>query len=179
MTNYLAAAKLLDELLLELLQKGMDIPAHVVDDLKTGRSLANICMRQPDDEAAAKTLATLQNVEMNLLALAEAGFGLETAEAWQRRLNEAYSEEAGQPQASASRFVAGLPKSAHWIRLQADYMASVEEVDIDALLAQFALNTVPQDDGYLLIYGGKEEISAFLKEIREMIRRMGSKQCSN
>ncbi|MCL2696228.1 MAG: DUF2096 family protein [Clostridiales bacterium] len=164
--NYLSAAKRLDELMLALMDKGQTIPAHAAEDLKTGRSLAGILLRQHDDAAAMKAQAILERVEMNLLSLAESTFGRESAEDWQKRIAEAYAQETGPESASASRFVTGVPKDAYWVRVQADYPSQA-----DVAPETFGLTAVAQEDGYLLIYGRKEDVSAFLNEIRERIRK--------
>jgi len=161
MTNYYSAAKALDELMLELIAKGIEIPLHTVEDLKTGRSLASIGLRTPDDnEIAEKANFALQNVEMNLLSYAENAIGAEYAERWQKKIIEAYQEE-NSPK-FASKMVSGVPKGEYWIRVQSSDLIDHPE----------NLKTVAQDDGFTLIYGKKEIVIAFLKEIRG---KMGKK----
>jgi len=163
--NYLSAAKILDELLLALMEQGQTIPAHAAEDLKTGRSLAGILLRQHDDEAAVKAQAILERVEMNLLSLAESAFGRESAEDWQTKIAEAYRQEAP-ASAPASKFVTGVPKGTHWVRVEASY-----PTDAGVAPEAFGLTSIVQEDGYLLIYGRKEDVSAFLAEIRQRIRK--------
>ena len=170
MANCQNAAKVLDELMLELMEKGITIPRQAVDDLKSGRSFANIGIRQPNDsDIEAKAMFALQNVEMNLLSLAETGISAEYAEKWQGRILKAYSEETTQVSA-ASAFVSGVPKGKHWIRIQASELSEVH--GFQKLLDANMLSSVAQEDGYLLIYGKKEGVTAFLKEIRKMIGKM-------
>jgi len=166
--SYLNAAKVLDELMLELIARGLEIPGHVIDELKAGRSFVGISSRNPEDiNIAAKAELALQNVEMNLLALAEIDAGTDYAEAWQRRVAGAYNKEftPGAP-VSGSRMVSGVPKGEHWIRVQTSELADERPGD-------FALTAKPQDDGYTLIYGKKEDISAFLNKIRQKFRKDG------
>ena len=171
MANYHSVAKILDELMLELIQRDVAIPPHVVDDLKAGRSFASIWLRQPNDEVADKAMFALQNVEMNLLSLAEINAGKENADVWQRRIIEAYQEDIKQAAPpAASKYVTGVPKGRHWIRIQAAELAVVE--GLSALLDSYLLSSVAQEDGYLLIYGAKEDVSAFMKEIRQIIGKM-------
>jgi len=176
MTNYNAAARMLDELMLELIEKGATIPLHVVDGLKSGRSLASIEQQQPGDAGVAmKTTTILQNVEMNLLSLAEAVGGVEYADGWQKRIDGAYQEEAAAPPRPVSKFVSGVPKGKHWVRVQATELAAVQE--FETLLGEFALSALAQEDGYMLIQGDKENVSAFLKEIRQIIGKNGESIC--
>ena len=174
MTNCLNAAKTLDELLLELIEKGIEIPGHMANDLKSGRTLASISSRTPDDvDLEIKARIVLENVEMNLLALAENNLGAEAAETWQRRISSAYQEEITVQAAavSAPKFGSGVPKGDHWVRLQSDYLDTVEGAE--KLLEQFKVSVLEQEDGYLMIHGKKEDVSAFLKGLRQ---KVGKKQ---
>jgi len=172
MKNCFNAAKALDELMLELIEKGIKIPRHVADDLKAGRSLASIGQRSPDDVAiASKALAILENVEMNLLSIAEAGIGGEYADGWQGKIAETYQEEP-EPVAKRPTFVAGVPKGDHWVRIETKDLFEVE--GLEQRLGEYSLTIRKQDDGFTLIHGKKEDVTGFLREIREEIRqRMG------
>ena len=174
MKNYQSAAKAMDELTLELIQRGITIPRHVTDDLKSGRSYANISSSDPDNsETAMEAMIALERVEMNLLALAEIEFGREKAEMWQHKINSAYRDEIAQrpPSRQANRFGSGMPKGDHWIRVQSDYMDTA--LGARESLEGCGLSLIKQDDGFLLIHGRKEDISAFLKGIRKKNRKAG------
>ena len=174
MMNFLASARVMEELMLELTEKGTVIPDHVISSLSSGRSLANISLRLPeeDSEAEMKTLSIFQDAEMNLLSLAEADFGTEYAENWQRKILAAGMEEVVRtaPE-SASKYIAGVPKTADWVRIQLPELDAVE--NLQALLEEYSLQTQPQEDGYLLIHGEKANISGFLKAVREIIKKEG------
>ena len=175
MANCLNAAKALDELLLELIEKGIEIPGHIAAGLKSGRTLASLSSRQPEDEDLEnKAKISLEIVEMNLLSLAETHLGAEAAETWQRRIIGAYQEEITSRAApvSAPKFGSGVPKGDRWVRLQSDYLDSVEGAE--KLLAGYAVSVLKQEDGYSLIHGKKEELDAFLKELRQKVGKLGS-----
>jgi len=180
MINCISAAKVLDELMLELMDRGVEIPGHVTDDLKSSRTLARLGSRQPDDAALeTKARAALERVEFNLLSLVDLHMGTEAAEAWQIRINSAYQQEDVAEQAvpvSAPRFGSGVPKGDRWVRLQSDYLDTVE--DAKEMLETFSVSVLKQEDGYLLIHGRNEDISAFLKELRQKVGKLGSK-CSS
>jgi len=176
MSNYLGMAKALDELMLELIEKGADIPGNVTDDLKSGRSLAGVSLRGScEGDTAIKAMSILENVEMNLLSLADTAGGRDYAEKWQLRINDALAGEsvdpscAPSPQASATRFNSGVPRGEYWIRVKESELAPVSH-ELDGLLDSFGLKSLPQDDGYLLLYGKKENVSSFLKDIRDKER---------
>jgi len=170
-------AKTLDELMLELKKKGALIPGNVTDDLKSGRSLAGIYSRQPcEGDTAAKTMSILENVEMNLLSLAESTAGREFADKWQQRIDGALASDGGadgcapsQP-ASAWKYNSGVPRGEYWVRVKESELAPVSH-ELDRLLNSFELKSLPQDDDYLLLYGKKENVSAFLKDIRDKERQ--------
>ena len=170
MPNYLSAAVVLDELMLGLLEKNVEIPAHVADDLKSARSLAKIDLLQPgDNDIATKIMISIENVEMNLLALADIHLGREASESWQRKIEDSFEKRAPHtPAARASRIASGVPRGDHWIRVQSDYLDSVEGA-MD-MLEQSSLSTITQDDGNILIHGKKEDVSEFLKNIREKVK---------
>ena len=173
MMNYHSAAKTLDGLMMELIKKGAEIPAHVVDDLKSGRSFAGILLRSPDDaDVAGKAGFILENVEMNLLSLAEIKFGPEYAETWQKAIIAAYKEEiAPIASAAASKLVSGVPKGERWIRVQTSELAAFYEHEPDKTPEVFDLTAVGQKDGYTLIYGKKENVASFLNQMKEFYRK--------
>ena len=167
MTNQLAAAKALDELMLELIGKGLPASPHVVDDLKAGRALASMEARQPgsNPELEAKIMPVLESVEMNLLALAEMAGGTAYADAWQGKIAEAYRSPMQAPPIAGK--MRGVPRDAYPIRIQTSELegcAPAEELELTAL---------EQEDGYTLIYGKKENISIFLKGIRQNQEKQG------
>ena len=157
--NYLNAAKVLDELMLELIDRGAQIPIRASEEFKAGRSFASIYARSKDDaEIAMKAGSTLESVEMNLLALAEIACGAAYAEDWQRRVMRAY-QEAPALAPFAPRMVRGAPKGAYWVRVQSTELSKRPEAS--------GLSAIPQEDGFTLIYGRKEDVTAFLKQISQ------------
>lgn len=182
--NYSSIAKTLEEFLKELNDKEIPIPPHVITDLKTGRSVVNIYNRMPDDtdhdtisDIELKARIAFQTVEMNLLSLADEVLGREYAEEWQRKISAAYEDETEVPETSddalpgQSPYITGVPKGEYFIRIKSSELAEVK--GLDGLLNNYGLTANTQADGYLLIYGRKEDVSAFLKEIRQLVGKMG------
>ena len=172
MLNYYSAAKILDTFMIELIKKDIEIPPRVIDDLKAGRSFASILLRTPEDiDIAAKAAFALESVEMNLLSLAEIKFGLDYAEEWQKKIIAAYKEEiAGIAPASASKLVSGVPKGEHWIRVQTSELAEFYKQIPDKPPEDFELTAAEQNDGYTLIYGKKENVTAFLNCVKQIYK---------
>jgi len=177
MNNYLEMAKALEILILELLEKGIVIPETVIDDLKQGRSLAGIQARQScEGDTSFKAMSVLENVEMNLLSLVESATGRDNADKWQQRINDALTDDSGQecqgvrPFAPATRYNSGVPGGEYWIRVKESELSPVAQ-ELEELLDGFELKSLPQDDGFLLLYGKKENVTSFLKDIRDRERQ--------
>ena len=168
MQNHYSVARTLEELLQELLSKAVVIPQHVTEELKAGRSYASI-LRKDDSNAelSQKTLVSLENVEMNLLSLAEEVCGREYADGWQQRITSSRAEEIV-PVVAAPVFSAGVPRGAYWIRYQTADLQ--RKVSASALLQQYALETIDQSDGFTLIYGKKEQVMEFLHKMKELTK---------
>jgi len=169
-------AKALDELMLELLEKGIQIPSYITDDLKSGRSLAGILSRQScEGDTSAKTMSILEKVEMNLLSLAESTGGRDNAEKWQQKIDSALNSDDGDccsaplPSAPASRYNSGVPRGEYWIRFMESELSPYSH-ELEGLFDSFGLKALPQDDGYLVIYGNKDNVTSFLKDIRDKER---------
>ena len=171
MLNNLSAAKALDALMLELIARGADIPAHVAEDLKAGRALAGMAARQPGNtEIEAQIAPMLERVEMNLLSLAEIQGGEAFAEEWQQRVAEAYREPA--QALPAAKRVPGVPQGAGWVRIKTSELGGIAPAEEPGLTA------VEQEDGFTLIYGNKENITALLDNIRKKSGKAGFKRDS-
>ena len=168
MYNFESVAKTLDELLQELLSKGVSVAEHVIRDLKELRSLAGILQRDPDNpDLLQKTMIAKEKVEMNLLALAEIHVDQTYSDTWQNRVSESLVSEIVKT-VRISPQVAGVPHGSYWVRYLTDDLAGIPNGC--QLLAEYGLQTIPQEDGYSLIYGDKEKVIAFLKALRPLLR---------
>jgi len=164
--NYLAAAKALDALMLELIARGIPIPPHTVDDLKAGRALASMAARDPSGtDIEAKIVPVLESVEMNLLSLAETADGADYADSWQQRIAEAYQAPMQAPPIAGK--LHGVPRDAYPIRIQTSELGGMAPAE------ELGLTVAAQEDGYTLIYGKKESVTAFLKDIRQKLGKVG------
>ena len=173
MGNYLATAKVLDNMILDLKSRQIDVPASVVDSLKIARSLASIILVSPDDtETMIKAQATLESVGMNLLSIAEAKVNREYADAWQTKIDEA-DTVISDPPVKKTTFVSGVPKGERWIRFETKDLAELS--DAEQLLTKNGLKTKINEDGFTLIYGRNEDIKAFMNEVREEYHRKNEK----
>ncbi len=170
--NYNNIVTKMEELILELIQTGAAIPAQIITDMQTCRSLVSIAESNPaDPEAAQKATLQLQMLEAQLVILADSVSGKEYADRWQADLSTAYTENAKKPSVKKT-FVSGVPKGCDWIRI--DIAEITMDDELRGLIQNLGLSSVPQEDGYLLLYGKKEDISHFLKEVRKRAGKKGS-----
>jgi len=168
MYNFESVAKTLDELLQELLSKGVSVAEHVIRDLKELRSYAGILLRDADNsDLMHKAMIAKERVEMNLLSLAEIHVDQAYSDSWQARISESLTSELVKT-VRISPLVAGVPHGAYWVRYLTDELAVVPGGG--KLLKEYELQTIPQEDGYTLIHGDKEKVIAFLKALRPLFR---------
>ena len=61
-------------------------------------------------------------------------------------------------------FISGIPRGEYRIRL------NTSEIPIDdelrGIITELGLTVIPHDDGFSLIHGGKDNVKAFLNELR-------------
>lgn len=160
--------KVLDSLIIELRKKGEVVPPNIVDDLRSAKTLMQVLKADPSHvENLPKIEALLESVESYIMLVAQDKFEAEVYEEWMKRLNdarrEAYQEEIETE--PASRFVSGVPKDAFWMRVQVS--DEMPKHAIEKLANENNLSCKFQEDGYVLVYGDKEKVKSFIKEVTE------------
>ncbi len=165
--NYESVWKLLEALLVELRARGIVIPPELVDDLKSAKTLTGICRTESTGSNVASDIALyLDKIEPGLLGLAESQAGQEYADEWLHRIDKA-RRQAPENAAIRSRFVSGISKGDHWIRIKTANI--IAESDLNESLKKLNLSCKPQDDGYLLVYGNKENVKSLVREVSTKI----------
>ena len=168
--NYEYLWKVLEQIITDLRQRGVTVPAELVDDLKSAQTYISIAKTDPTAlEILTDIEMYLDKVESNLMYLAQTDLGEAYVKERLKRISEARRNGLREAAPVKSKFVSGVPKSDHWIRLQASDLIS--EADLTSLIQQFQLSTKPQEDGYLLIHGKQENIKALLKEVTSKISK--------
>jgi hypothetical protein len=164
--NYERLWQVLEELLVELRKRGIDIPQEIADDLSSARTMLTIYKTEPAADVESEMAFYLEKMEPILLSLAESELGKDYADVWQRKIVAARLETNATP-TPASKFIPGIPRGEHWLRIKTADMISDGEINI--LLGKLNLTSKPQNDGYLLVYGNEDIIKTFVKEIRKKI----------
>lgn len=166
--GYVNLWKVLEELYNELSKTGVTIPRGLVDDLKSVKTLINI---YKVDITALNVVTEielyLEKIESNLLYLAESDLGKEYAEEWLKKIYEARKKGLNKRTTLPSRFVSGVPKNEHWIRIKTADL--IDDQDLEVLLDKFKLSSKTQKDEYILIHGEEKNVQNFIKEVGKKI----------
>lgn len=163
--GYLSLWKVLEEMITDFRKRGMSVPAEVINDLRSAKTLINVLKADPSNLNTRQRIEDhLLSVESYLISEGHKAFGTSYVEEWLKRLNEA-GEEVSEGEESM-RFIPGVPRGCSWIRIKP--LAEIPLKKLKALAEESHLSYKVQNDGYLLVYGEDE----FL---REFVRKMASK----
>jgi len=161
--GYLAAWKVLEEMITDFRKEGITIPAEIISNLRHAKTLINVLRADPT------RLGTNQKVEQHLLRIesylvseGQKKFGEDYVEQWLKRLNKAGDKVVGEEE-KETRFVSGVPREQKWIRVKPSAELPVE--GIKALAEELNLSFNLQNDGCLLVYGEDRSIKDFVKKM--------------
>ena len=161
--GYLAVWKVLEEMILEFRKRGITIPAEVMDNLKSARTMIKILKADPSrGETMQKIEEYLSNVESYLISEGQKNFGAEYVDKWLKKLDEA-STRFPDLEEEETRFVPGLPREQKWIRVKPSAELPIEKLELMA--KELNLLCELQRDGYLLVYGEDECLKEFVKKM--------------
>ncbi len=167
--TYEEAWKVLADLLTDLRKKGETIPAYVMNDLRSAKTMIQILKADPTHiENLPRIEAYMGNVESYLIFVAQDKFGLGYVEQWMRKLEAARREISEEKAKATLKFVPGLPKGKHWVRIQVSKDAPKK--DLERLATKNKLSYKMQKNGYILVYGESEKIKIFVKGLAEKFR---------
>ena len=158
--------KVLADLITELRKKGEVIPASVMNDLRSAKTMIQIFKADPSHTENIPRIETyLENVEFCLISVAQEKLGSEFVEHWMGKLGMTGKRVSGEEEVEVvSRFVSGLPRGKCWVRVQVSEGTSQE--NIEDLAEKNGLLHKMQENGFVLVYGGDESIRSFVKGLR-------------
>ncbi|MDH5461095.1 MAG: DUF2096 domain-containing protein [Candidatus Bathyarchaeota archaeon] len=158
----------LADLLTEVRKKGEAIPAGVMKDLHSAKTMIHILRADPTHIENIPRIETyLENVEFCLISTAQERVGTEYAEQWMKKLQEA-RKRVPEREETAPRFVRGIPRGKRWVRVQVS--EDTPQKDIELLAEENGLSFKMQDDGYMLVYGKNKNVKSFVKKLAEKVR---------
>lgn len=152
----------------ELMKKGAIVPQELIDDLKSAKLYISIYETNPTELNIAEEIELyMENVESNLLYLAELDEGKDYADEWLKKIYRARTEEVPEPIAATTGFGMAIPKGEHWIRINLSGL--MDDKDICELLKTLNLSSTTQENGYILVHGKEEYVKTFVKMVGEKI----------
>jgi len=161
--SYLAVWKVLEEMIIDFRKRGIAVPTNVVQDLKYAKTLVNVLKTDFSQIETSKRIDEyLQNVELYLISKAQEKLGNEYVDKWLKRLDEA-TKKTIDGENEAVRFVHGVPREQHWIRIIPSKELSFEM--LKALAEEQNLALEVQKDGCLLVHGEDDNVKDFVKKI--------------
>lgn len=164
MGHTMASWKILEDLMIALKTKNIEIPAKVVEDLRAAKSMIQLSfMEGSRDNALLKVEEYTANVEAYLITQAQTVMSPEVVNDWLKRLENADIQECTEKPAAENKFVVGVPRDQKWVRVEPTETFPAER--LEKLAAEKSLSFNKQADGKFVIYGQKEAISAFIKQM--------------
>ena len=160
--------KVLSDLLVELRKRGETIPTDVVEDLRSAKTMIQVLKADPSHiENIPKIETFLGKVESRLALLAQEKFGSGFVDKWMVRLDVARRAMAKEREVPP-RFVSGLPRGEHWVRVKISKDTPRE--DVEKLAEEKNLSHKMQKNGYMLVSGDSARIKSFVKTMAERFR---------
>ena len=166
--GYEEAWKVLADLIVELRKKGDTIPANVMNDLRSAKTMIQVFKADTTHIENLSQIETyLENVESHLFIVAEEKYGAKFFEEWMEKLSQA-RRKVEEIEETVSKFVPGLPRDKHWIRVQIS--KDIPRKEIEKLAKEEKLSCEIQKNGYMLVYGDTESVRSFVKTLAEKFR---------
>ena len=161
--GYLAAWKVLEEMIADFRKRGIVVPAEIMRDLRSAKTLINVLKADPSRvDTSQKIDEYLLNVESHLVSEGQKTFGTGYVEEWLKRLDEA-SKKMLEEEKEETKFIPGLPRDHKWIRVKPSSELPVEK--LKAAVEELHLSYNVQTDGFLLVYGEDGRIKEFIKKM--------------
>lgn len=151
--------KVLADFLIELQKRGKKIPAEVMNDLRSAKTIIHVLKVEPTHtENISRVDTYLRSVESYVILTAEKlGF----AEKWLKKLKKIKKVKDQERNLAVIRFVPGVPRDKSWIRIQISENNLQETVN--KFLKESKLLHKKMENGYIVVYGNEENIRKFVK----------------
>ena len=159
--------KILADLLLEVQKKGEKSPAEILNDLRSAKTMIQILKVNPTDTESFSRIETyLRNVESYVIFTAEK-LGTETVQMCLKKLKEITGKKR-KKENELSNFVSGIPRNKNWVRIQLSEETPLNEVQ--KLVKQNKLSYKALEKGHIIVFGNKNNIKSFVKNVAESFR---------
>ncbi len=167
MWNYYAVWRVLEELLGDLKERDVEIPAGFLTKLKAVHGNINILKADPTyEDTMVEVEEQLNNLEGQLVYLAENKVGPEYADKWIARIKQARESE---PEVSRARpFSPGVPRADYWIRLTVGEV--IREEEIKEMTSELGLSIKEEDPDTVIIHGEEAKVKSLVKNMTAKMR---------
>jgi len=162
--------KVLEALYEEICKRDTSVPVQVLRDLRSAKTLIHVLDSGVDyGEQATRIEEYLESVESYLIPEVSRVLGQEAAEAWLRKIEAARMEPDEEPvEVEASKFVVGVPRDSHWIRVKV--YEELPKERIEALAKEADLKIKMEDESHIIVYGEASRVKTFIKKVAEKLR---------
>jgi hypothetical protein len=165
--SHVAKSKLIEEIIIELRRKGLEIPANIMSDLKAARTL--LVVEKVDLKGKGATDPQidqyLNNVESYVVTEAEKRFPPEKVKKWLTELDLASCESCVTIVAPKEemRMIPGIPRDQKWIRVEP--IATLSSEKLEKMAEATNLSVRKEKDGHLVVYGADKDVKEFVKKM--------------
>jgi hypothetical protein len=160
--------KVLADLLAELQEKGETIPADVINDLRSAKTMIQVLKADTRHTENISRIETyLRSVESYAIYTIEKQ-GTENVEELLKKLKAPKTATNNEERGAASGFVSRVPRDKKWVRVQIS--EEIPQEVMKKLVKEKGLFYRMQKDGRMLVYGDEENIKSLVKEMAEQFR---------
>lgn len=170
LVSHVAKSQLLEEIIIELRRKGMEIPANVMSNLKSARTLMTV--EEADSRAQGETEPKideyLYSVEAYIMTEADKFLPAEKVQKWMAELDIASCDSCVtvvKPK-EEMRMIPGVPRDQKFIRAKPIDNLPIEK--LEKMATETNLGFRRDKDGHLIVNGTQENIKAFVKKMTEI-----------
>ncbi len=168
--SHVAKSRLLEEIIIELRRIGMEIPADVMSNLKSARTLMTVekVDSRARGEVDPKIDQYLYSVEAYIITEAEKHLPAEKVQKWLAELDIASCDSCVtlvKPK-EEMKMVPGVPRDQKFIRAKPIDKLPIEK--LEKMATETNLSFRRDKDGHLIVNGTQENIKAFVKKMTDI-----------
>jgi len=164
--GYTAKWKVLEDMMIELRKKGVEMPPTFINDLRSAKLMIKITEEgDSKGEATLKLEEILSSVESYLVTEAQNVLSAQAVDEWLRRMDEASITTCETKGKKENTFITGVPRDQKWVRVEP--IPNLPTERLKQIAKENNLSANQQKDGRLVVYGQQEGIKAFLKKMAE------------
>ena len=165
--SHVAKSRILEEIIIEIRRKGLEIPPKVMSDLKSARTLMKVekANSKGYGETEPKIDQYISNVEAYSITEAGKLFPGERVDKWLAALDLASCETCvtiEEPK-EEMRFIPGVPRDQKGIRVEP--ISSLPLEKLEKMASEGKLSFQREEDGHLIVYGKDENVKSFVKKM--------------